>query len=286
MYFDPRAVELEGPGGVLHAKAVVADEAAVFITSANLTEAALDRNIEMGILVRGPVMAASVIAHFRQLIDRGLLHLLPEQAINAERMGLKEAEEKVQQLVNWIGDLVVQEVVEGIEEPTCANRIEVGRQPAVFEGVRNLRFINRFGEEVVRGRRCYKFLNRRGTVAPLDLRLGMESCFGFSPLMTFLVSMMGADDPYERAAQKLKPLLGFKVSSTAVQRTTEKTGERIPQDPYRVIDAEHQQQDCELMVVEVDGTTSPQISATPGVTGRESLKAATCYKVTIQLSQR
>ena len=38
-----RALDPEGPGSVLHAKAVVADDEAV--TSENLTEAALDRNI-------------------------------------------------------------------------------------------------------------------------------------------------------------------------------------------------------------------------------------------------
>lgn len=60
VYFDPRALELDGPGGVIHAKAVVADDEAVFVTSANLTEAALDRNIELGLLVRDRGLAASV----------------------------------------------------------------------------------------------------------------------------------------------------------------------------------------------------------------------------------
>lgn len=77
VYYDPRALELEGPGGVLHAKAVVADDEAVFVTSANLTEAALDRNIEVGLLVRDRALAASVSSHFRGLIDRGLLRPLP-----------------------------------------------------------------------------------------------------------------------------------------------------------------------------------------------------------------
>ncbi len=77
VYYDPRSLEPEGPAGVLHAKAVVADEEAVFITSANLTEAALDRNIEIGLLVRDPALAASVSSHFRILIDRGLLLPLP-----------------------------------------------------------------------------------------------------------------------------------------------------------------------------------------------------------------
>lgn len=77
IYFDPRALELDGPGGVLHAKAVVADDEAVFVTSANLTEAALDRNIELGLLVRDRTLAASISAHFLGLIERGLLTLLP-----------------------------------------------------------------------------------------------------------------------------------------------------------------------------------------------------------------
>jgi len=77
VYYDPRSIEQDGPAGVLHAKAVVADDEAVFVTSANLTEAALDRNIEMGLLVRDRALAASVISHFRGLIDRGLLNALP-----------------------------------------------------------------------------------------------------------------------------------------------------------------------------------------------------------------
>lgn len=77
VYFDPRALELDGPGGVLHAKAVVADDEAVFVTSANLTEAALDRNVELGILVRDRTLAASVSSHFQGLIERSLLASLP-----------------------------------------------------------------------------------------------------------------------------------------------------------------------------------------------------------------
>jgi phosphatidylserine/phosphatidylglycerophosphate/cardiolipin synthase-like enzyme len=77
VYYDPRALEPEGPCGVLHAKAVVADDKVVFVTSANLTEAAFDRNIEVGLLVRDHALAASLSSHFRGLIDRGLLHPLP-----------------------------------------------------------------------------------------------------------------------------------------------------------------------------------------------------------------
>jgi phosphatidylserine/phosphatidylglycerophosphate/cardiolipin synthase-like enzyme len=77
VYYDPRALEMDGPSGVLHAKAVVVDDLAVFVTSANLTEAALDRNIEVGLLVRDRALALSVSSHFRNLIDRDFLRPLP-----------------------------------------------------------------------------------------------------------------------------------------------------------------------------------------------------------------
>ncbi len=78
VYYDPRSLDLEGPKGVLHAKAVVADEESLFVTSANLTEAALDRNIEAGVLLRDRTIALTALAHFRGLIDRGLLRALPD----------------------------------------------------------------------------------------------------------------------------------------------------------------------------------------------------------------
>ena len=198
--------------------------------------------------------------------------------LNAGQLGLQDAEQRIVEFLNWVGDLMVQEVVEGVEEPTRANRIMVDGEVAVFDQVRNLRFINRFGEYVLRPRRCYKFLNRPGSFAPVDAKLGIEGCFGFSPLMTMLICLLGADESYERSASKLEALLGYAVSSTAVQRTTEKTGERIPDDPAELIDGAEHGQPCPLMVVEVDATTSPQISPQPGVTGRESLRAQTCWK--------
>jgi phosphatidylserine/phosphatidylglycerophosphate/cardiolipin synthase-like enzyme len=75
--YDPRSLDLPSPGGVLHAKSVVADDETVFVTSANLTDAALDRNIELGLLLRDRAMAGSIVAHFRGMIDRGMLKVLP-----------------------------------------------------------------------------------------------------------------------------------------------------------------------------------------------------------------
>ena len=78
VYYDSRSVESDSPGGVLHAKAVVADEESVFITSANLTEAAQDRNIELGLVVRDRALATTTIVHFRTLMERDLLRRLPD----------------------------------------------------------------------------------------------------------------------------------------------------------------------------------------------------------------
>ena len=50
----------------------------MFITSANLTAAAQDRNIELGLLVRDRTLAATTVIHFRTLIEMDLLRRLPD----------------------------------------------------------------------------------------------------------------------------------------------------------------------------------------------------------------
>lgn len=77
VYFDPRSLALGGPEGVLHAKGVVVDNRLAFITSANLTEAAWDRNIELGVVVQNPPLAQTVVRHFERLVEEGLLQPLP-----------------------------------------------------------------------------------------------------------------------------------------------------------------------------------------------------------------
>ncbi len=62
---------------MLPAKAVVVDNESLFVTSANLAEVALDRNVELGLVVRDRALAASVSSHFRILIERALLVPLP-----------------------------------------------------------------------------------------------------------------------------------------------------------------------------------------------------------------
>lgn len=78
VFYDPRSVDPEARG-VLHAKAVVADEERLFITSANFTAAAQDDNIELGLHVRNRSLALGVVRHLQGLIDRGMLAALPSE---------------------------------------------------------------------------------------------------------------------------------------------------------------------------------------------------------------
>ena len=52
----------------------MADDDRVFVTSANFTEAALDRNIEIGLLTHDRTLALTIVSHFRGLVDKGLGH--------------------------------------------------------------------------------------------------------------------------------------------------------------------------------------------------------------------
>jgi hypothetical protein len=208
--------------------------------------------------------------------EKIIKHLQDE--INQSTISLKQAEERILEHVNRIGQIMVDEMVEGLKEPVSENRVVVGEKVAVFDGVRNLRFINRFGGVTVKPRRCYKYLNHKGGYYPLDEKLGIDGCGGFSPLMTYLQALFGACESFEHSEELLSSSMGFSVSATAIQRNTEATGARIDDRPYRIIDEKKRHESCELMVVQMDGTMSPQIHEEEGVTGRESLKQPTEYK--------
>ena len=82
VYYAPNALEPGENRGVLHAKVVIADDAALLITSANLTEAALERNVEAGLLVRDAVLARSAVRQLAGLIEHGHLVRLPETSVH------------------------------------------------------------------------------------------------------------------------------------------------------------------------------------------------------------
>jgi len=64
------------PEAKLHAKAIVVDGGDVLLTSANMTNAAYTKNIELGILCRGGTTAKHVQQHFDGLISTGVLQLI------------------------------------------------------------------------------------------------------------------------------------------------------------------------------------------------------------------
>lgn len=77
VFYDPRSLSREpGPRACLHAKCVVVDSAAAFVTSANFTEAAQERNIEAGVLVRSPAFSQALSAQFETLLQSGALRQL------------------------------------------------------------------------------------------------------------------------------------------------------------------------------------------------------------------
>ena len=89
----------------------------------------------------------------------------------------------------------------------------------------------------------------------------------------------GSARPFEESSQLLSKALGFPVSSTAVQWNTENAGGQLDDDPYQRIDKRRRSEQCDELVVQMDSTTSPQITAVEGVSGRESLKAPTEWKM-------
>jgi phosphatidylserine/phosphatidylglycerophosphate/cardiolipin synthase-like enzyme len=74
LYYDPRSVaEGTTERSSLHAKCVVVDSREALVTSANFTEAAQERNIEVGVLIRHAPLAQRITDYFRGLQATGQL---------------------------------------------------------------------------------------------------------------------------------------------------------------------------------------------------------------------
>jgi hypothetical protein len=72
-YFPPSLEDRPQDRGAMHAKLIVIDQSKVFISSANFTEAAQERNIEVGLVIRSRLLAAQISKHFASLISDGTL---------------------------------------------------------------------------------------------------------------------------------------------------------------------------------------------------------------------
>jgi hypothetical protein len=76
VWYDPATLDPEG-GTSMHAKCVVVDDRWAFVTSANFTEAAQERNIEVGVVLDHPVLARALTAQFQGLQARGRFRRVP-----------------------------------------------------------------------------------------------------------------------------------------------------------------------------------------------------------------
>jgi phosphatidylserine/phosphatidylglycerophosphate/cardiolipin synthase-like enzyme len=74
LFYDPRSLDLaQDKRACLHAKCVVIDGAQVFVSSANFTEAAQLRNIEIGVLIQSEPSANQITSFFNGLVSQRLL---------------------------------------------------------------------------------------------------------------------------------------------------------------------------------------------------------------------
>ena len=60
-------------GASMHVKAAIADDHTAFVTSANFTGSAVERNMELGILVEGGDVPRRLAEHFDALVSNGVL---------------------------------------------------------------------------------------------------------------------------------------------------------------------------------------------------------------------
>lgn len=77
VYYDPRGLVLDrSRAASLHAKCVIVDAERVFISSANFTEAAQERNIEIGVVLTSPALANTLAEFFGRMVHARILDRL------------------------------------------------------------------------------------------------------------------------------------------------------------------------------------------------------------------
>jgi len=76
LYYDPRSLETGDARASLHAKCVIIDRSRALVTSANFTDAAQRKNVEVGVDIRHPPTASRLADYFQGLC-RGALAPCP-----------------------------------------------------------------------------------------------------------------------------------------------------------------------------------------------------------------
>jgi len=72
LFFDPRSLETGDTRASLHAKCVIVDHSRALVTSANFTDAAQRKNVEVGVDIRYPPAAARLADYFLGLCGTGV----------------------------------------------------------------------------------------------------------------------------------------------------------------------------------------------------------------------
>lgn len=78
LLYDPRALAPDRERRAsLHAKCVVVDGVRAFVSSANFTEAAQERNVEIGVLIESKPVAAELDCYFGTMVETGCFERVP-----------------------------------------------------------------------------------------------------------------------------------------------------------------------------------------------------------------
>ena len=83
-----------------------------------------------------------------------LVKKLSEQ-INLDVIDLKKTKEKIVIFINKIEHFLLKNVIDKIKEPIMENQVFINGKKAYYRNMQNLRFKNRFGEEINYSRRSY-----------------------------------------------------------------------------------------------------------------------------------
>ena len=101
IYYDRRALTPGPPYCSLHAKCVVVDGAKAFVSSANFTQRAQERNIEVGVLIDDVTFAKCLAGQWLRLIDAGIVREhsptqgASPQRTSSQRRGLHSARKSI-----------------------------------------------------------------------------------------------------------------------------------------------------------------------------------------------
>jgi cardiolipin synthase A/B len=78
---DKRERNQAGYPGKLHAKCAIIDDIAI-VSSANFTDDAFNRNMELGLVLRDPTLVQSLFLHFAELHQKQILRMLDLKNVN------------------------------------------------------------------------------------------------------------------------------------------------------------------------------------------------------------